>query len=77
MKYGNNIPPYRETQEYVRRISSRYNSISDPRYVQSARSVTNQSVAKLAQKESRPLTVYEPDAIPVRLPDGRMMLLGQ
>lgn len=29
MKYGNQIPPYRETQEYVRRIIARYNSISN------------------------------------------------
>ncbi|MGC2234880.1 MAG: lytic transglycosylase domain-containing protein [Pyrinomonadaceae bacterium] len=27
MKYGNRIPPYAETQEYVRRITARYNSI--------------------------------------------------
>lgn len=27
MKYGNQIPPYNETQEYVRRISARYNYI--------------------------------------------------
>ena len=26
-KYGNQVPPYRETQEYVRRITARYNSI--------------------------------------------------
>jgi hypothetical protein len=30
MKYGWRVPPYRETQEYVRRITSRYNSISSP-----------------------------------------------
>jgi soluble lytic murein transglycosylase-like protein len=28
MKYGNTIPPYNETQDYVRRISARYSSIS-------------------------------------------------
>jgi soluble lytic murein transglycosylase-like protein len=27
MKYGYQIPPYNETQEYVRRILSKYNSI--------------------------------------------------
>src|SRR5688500_19044212 len=77
MKYGGNVPPYRETQEYVRRISARYNAISDPRYVQSARRVSGQSVANLGRKESRPLTVYEPDPIPVRLANGQMMLYSQ
>ena len=77
MKYGWNVPPYRETQEYVRRISARYNAISDPRYVHSARRVNGQTAAKLGQKESRPLTVYEPNAIPVRLADGKMMLVNQ
>ena len=76
MKYGWNVPPYRETQEYVRRITSRYNSISDPRYVSSARRISGDA-AKLGQKDSRPLTVYEPDALPVRLPDGKMMLVNQ
>lgn len=76
MKYGWNVPPYRETQEYVRRIMSRYNSISDPRYVSSARRISGDA-AKLGQKDSRPLTVYEPDALPVRLPDGKMMLVNQ
>ncbi|MGE3465531.1 MAG: lytic transglycosylase domain-containing protein [Pyrinomonadaceae bacterium] len=31
MKYGYQIPPYRETQDYVRRISARYRSISGSR----------------------------------------------
>jgi hypothetical protein len=77
MKYGWQIPPYRETQEYVRRITGRYNSISDPRYVQSARRVSNAVATKLEQRESRPLTVYEPNALAVRLPDGKMMLVNQ
>lgn len=76
MKYGWNVPPYRETQEYVRRITARYNAISDPRFVHSARR-SGQTVASVGQKESRPLTVYEPNAIPVRLADGRMMLVNQ
>lgn len=76
MKYGWNVPPYRETQEYVRRITSRYNSISDPRYLSSARRVSDPTTARL-QKDSRPLTIYEPDALPVRLPDGKMMLVNQ
>src|SRR5215204_1873538 len=77
MKYGWNVPPYRETQEYVRRIGARYNSISDPRYVHTARRVDGQTAARLSQKDSRPLTVYEPDALAVRLGDGKMMLVNQ
>ena len=77
MKYGWNVPPYRETQEYVRRISARYNSISDPHYVQTARRMNGQSAANLKQKDSRPLTVYEPNALAVRLADGKMMLVNQ
>ena len=60
----------------VRRITARYNSISDPRYVASARRVNSKNSA-VAQKESRPLTVYEPDVLTIRLPDGKMMLMNQ
>jgi hypothetical protein len=77
MKFGWQIPPYRETQEYVRRISSRYNMISDPRYVQTARLVSNQVASKLEQKKARPLSIYEPDAMTIRLPDGRLTLVNQ
>lgn len=77
MKYGWNVPPYRETREYVRRITDRYNSISDPRYLHSARRVNDRTAAQLGQKESRPLTVYEPNAITVRLENGKMMLMNQ
>ncbi|HKP68458.1 MAG TPA: lytic transglycosylase domain-containing protein [Pyrinomonadaceae bacterium] len=75
MKYGYNIPPYRETQEYVRRISSRYNAISDGRYIH-ARSVGSQS-AKVIQKDARPLAVYEPNVLAIRTADGKMMLMNQ
>ncbi|HVF30012.1 MAG TPA: lytic transglycosylase domain-containing protein [Pyrinomonadaceae bacterium] len=76
MKYGWNIPPYRETQEYVRRITSRYNSISDGRYVHNARSIGSRSVA-IVQKESRPLSIYEAKVLTVRTADGKMMLMNQ
>ena len=77
MKFGWQIPPYRETQEYVRRISSRYNMISDPQYIQSARRVSSEIATKLEQKKSRPLSIYEPDATTIRLPDGRLTLVNQ
>lgn len=76
-KYGNQVPPYRETQEYVRRITARYNSISNPGFVRSVKKVNSQQAAKLEQKESKPLTVYEPDALAIRTPDGRMRLVNQ
>lgn len=76
-KYGNQVPPYRETQEYVRRITARYNAISNPNYVRSVKKVSNQQAAKLEQKESKPLTVYEPNALTIKLPDGRMRLVNQ
>lgn len=76
MKYGWNVPPYRETREYVRRISSRYNSISDPTYVQSARRINTQ-LAQIEQKASAPLTVIEVSPFAVRTADGKMMLVNQ
>ena len=75
MKYGWNIPPYRETQEYVRRITARYNAISDGTYVQTAR--RSNATARFDQKESRPLTTYEPNPIAVRTSDGQLMLVNQ
>jgi hypothetical protein len=76
MKYGWNVPPYRETREYVRRISARYNSISDPTYVQSARRINTQ-LAQIDQKASAPLTVIETLPFAVRTADGKMMLVNQ
>jgi hypothetical protein len=77
MKYGGNVPPYRETQEYVRRITSRYNQISDGRIAQYARKVTPGLANRLEQKVAPPLTILEANAMTVRLPDGRMMLVNQ
>lgn len=77
LRYGNQIPPYRETQEYVRRISNRYNMISDPQYVESARRVSSELASRLEQKKSRPLSIYEPNALTVRLPDGKLTLVNQ
>lgn len=76
MKYGWNVPPYRETREYVRRITSRYGAITDGRYIHTARPIGSQS-AKLIQRESRSLAVYEPGVLTVRTADGKMMLMNQ
>lgn len=77
MKYGWQVPPYRETQEYVRRITDRYSAISDGRYIQTARRVNGSQAAKLEKKVSRPLTVYERDPVAVKLANGNMILVNQ
>ena len=75
MKYGWRVPPYRETQEYVRRIGARYSMISDGRYVNTARKV-NENTAQVVQKESTPLTVLEVAPATIRTADGKMMLVN-
>ncbi len=78
MKYGNQIPPYRETQEYVRRISARYSSIVNPNFVaKTALKVTNKQAEKLEKKESAPLTVFERSPLTIRRADGKMLLVNQ
>ena len=77
MKYGLKIPPYAETQEYVRRIGRRYDLIRDPLAYRNANSVTREQVAANQHKESTPLTIYERSVFAVRLPDGRLQLITQ
>ncbi len=77
MKYGNNIPPYRETQEYVRRITSRYQTIGNGSNIQTVKKADSVQIAKIKKEEIRPLTTYEPDVLTVTLPDGRMRLVSQ
>src|SRR6185295_4815038 len=77
MKYGNRIPPYSETQEYVRRISKRYNLIRDPMSARSANSLGSDQLASAQNKESKPLSMYERSVFAVRLPDGRLQLVSQ
>ena len=77
MKYGNRIPPYNETQEYVRRISRRYSLIRDPMASRSANSFSRQQVAVARQKDPTPLSMYERSVFAVRLPDGRLQLISQ
>lgn len=77
MKYGNSIPPYRETQEYVRRISKRYSLIRDPYAASLANKVGLDQIAAVQRKEPTPLTMYERSVFSVRLPDGRLQLVSQ
>lgn len=75
MKYGWNVPPYRETQEYVRRITSRYNMISNGR-VHIARTFKGKS-DKLTQRDSLALSLYERSPLVGRTGDGKMILVNQ
>lgn len=77
MKYGYRVPPYSETQEYVRRISKRYELIRDPFAYRYANTYTRQQVAVNQRKEPTPLSLYERSVFAVRLPDGRLQLLTQ
>lgn len=77
MKYGYRVPPYRETQEYVRRISKRYGLIRDPLAASHASSVSREQLAAVQQRESAPLTIYERSVFAMRLPDGRLQLVSQ
>ena len=71
MKYGNQVPPYSETREYVRRIGNRYSMIRDPQ------AIANASTARAEQKDPTPLSVYERSVFMTRLPDGRLQLVSQ
>lgn len=76
-KYGWRVPPYSETQEYVRRISRRYSLIQDPNSVLYAPTLNSRQVAGLQAKQPIPLSLYERTVSTVRLPDGRLQLMSQ
>ena len=77
LKYGRQIPPYQETQEYVRRIYRRYALIRDPQSVQDARRINNSELAAVQSREPVALNIYERSVFAVRLPDGRLQLVSQ
>jgi hypothetical protein len=77
MKYGYKVPPYSETQEYVRRIGKRYSMIRDPEAAANATRLNSDQLAAAKQKESTPLSVYERSVFMTRLPDGRLQLVSQ
>lgn len=76
LKYGRNVPPYRETQEYVRRISERYELMRDPSTARRAPRVSRTQIAKLKASEPQTL-VYERSVYAVRTPDGKLRLVSQ
>ncbi|MFN2530249.1 MAG: lytic transglycosylase domain-containing protein [Pyrinomonadaceae bacterium] len=77
MKYGFQVPPYSETQEYVRRIGRRYSLIRDPLAAAHANNLNAAELATARQKDSAPLTIYERSVFATRLPDGRLQLISQ
>lgn len=70
------VPPYRETQEYVRRIGERYAMMRNPEI---ARLAPPQTLAQAtaANNATSPEPLYERSAYAVRLPDGKLMLVTQ
>ncbi|MFL6254738.1 MAG: lytic transglycosylase domain-containing protein [Pyrinomonadaceae bacterium] len=76
LKFGRSVPPYRETQEYVRRISERYALMRDPSTARLAPRVSGTQIAKLKAAEPPPL-VYETHVFAVRTPDGKLRLISQ
>src|SRR5215467_12675287 len=53
IKYGYNIPPYSETQEYVKRIGRRYSLIRDPLAVANASKLTSAQVAEVQKRDPK------------------------
>ena len=76
LKYGRSVPPYRETQEYVRRISERYALLRDPSTARLAPRVSRTQIAKLKAAEP-PQLVYETHVYAVRTPEGKLRLVSQ
>lgn len=76
-KYGWHVPPYSETQEYVRRIGRRYALIRDPNAAQYATRMDGAQIAAMRNRNPEPLTVYERSVFTVQLPDGRLQLVSQ
>ena len=77
MKYGYRVPPYNETQEYVRRIGKRYSLIRDPQAAINASLLPSGQLAAAQQKDPTPLNMYERSVFMTRLPDGRLQLVSQ
>ena len=77
MKYGYSVPPYSETQEYVRRIGQRYSLIRDPSAAARANQMTQAQLTEAQQKDPQPLNMYERTVFMARLPDGRLQLVSQ
>ena len=76
LKYGRRVPPYRETTEYVRRISERYALMRDPQTARRAPVATRTQLAKIRNAEDA-APVYETNVYAVKMPDGTLRLVSQ
>lgn len=77
LKYGRQVPPYRETQEYVRRIMARYTLIRNPSTARTASALAPTQLAAVQTEKPLPLPVFEQQVYAVRLPDGKLRLVRQ
>ncbi len=77
MKYGNKVPPYRETQDYVVKITKRYRAISNPKYMRNLSASSSRQVAQVAKStKSKSRSIYKSNVMTVKLPDGRVRLVN-
>jgi soluble lytic murein transglycosylase-like protein len=76
MKYGRQVPPYNETQDYVRRITQRYSLMRDPQAARKAQTLTPAQAIAIRETTPRP-PVYERVVYSVQLPNGQLMLISQ
>jgi hypothetical protein len=90
MKYGNAIPPYRETQEYVKRITARYNAIKNPNLarnfvantvytpVKTTKTSNQKAVTKPTVKTpTTEVAVYKREVFAMRTADGKLQLVNR
>jgi hypothetical protein len=72
------VPPYRETQEYVKRISERYALMRDPQTARRARlAPKTPEVIASAATETPAAQLYERNVYAVRTSEGKLMLVTQ
>jgi Zn-finger nucleic acid-binding protein len=78
LKYGRRVPPYSETQEYVRRIMQRYTLMRDPQTARRAITLTPAQVADIKPSGAVATgSLYERNVYAVRMPDGKLRLVSQ
>ncbi len=77
LRYGRRVPPYRETQDYVRRIMRRYELMRDPVARRAAPPVALIEIAEATAALPPPPPSYEPEVFAVRLADGKLRLVSQ
>lgn len=76
-KYGRRIPPYNETQNYVRQISRRYAQLRSGEMALTARAAAPSQAATLQAVQASPTPNYERAVFAVRTSDGRLQLVSQ